>query len=278
MCLAALLSFGVPGRSADVPEEALEDRARSLQGMIEKNFKTSPAYRSLLRSASRLHHEVKSLQQAQDRGDSVQAARQMNRVAFDLPSLTADIYRQQTKHVSTRALGQAMDQINQMSRELRSLQVATRVPSRQPIDPAIRPVSLDIDQEWPISSDPIPVQTDEEIEWDDEYPSSPVVEEWTGDASSFQAGGMQTNTLYRADGTPVDSRFVHRGYWERVDNPFRVPTNWGGDWFDPTRPSRRFGPFGFGGGFGWGYGWSIYSTFGPPYMSFFYSGNYFFSY
>jgi hypothetical protein len=91
---------------------------------------------------------------------------------------------------------------------------------------------------------------------------------------------MRTNPLLADDGTLIGSPFPKRGYLERINDPHRLPTAYGGDWFDPYRPSRRWWPYGgYGyGRFGYGYGWSIYNQFGPPYLGFFYSGNYLFSY
>ncbi|MBY0586314.1 hypothetical protein K2X85_04005 [bacterium] len=285
--IAMLTLVGPTWGANDLADAAdvVEDSARALHGVLDDHFQASSQYRSLRLTASRTHRFAEDLENAVEKGDFRQAKILLEKLDFHQRGFATDIYRQSPDVVPSKSLGDAIDLIHRLSREIESLRALLGAALRVPVDVSekatfdiARPVSHVVKQGSPVKkvsldgpfieewSDPVEVEA-----WDD------VIDgEWMDHGSSFQQGGMQTNTLFHADGSLVDSRIIYRGYWERVENNNRIPTNWGGDWFDPTRPSRRFGPFGFGSGFG--YGWSIYATFGPPYLSYFYSGNYFFSY
>jgi hypothetical protein len=253
--------------------DAVEDQTRELLSLIDDEFSRSSEYRGLKKQVSQLHQMAEEIEEGIAKGDFHRAGRWADRFDFDFPSVTSWIYRQPPSLVPSRSVGKGIDLSRGISRDLqqvRSLLTAAQSVVQVSSHTVYRP-AWNEQEEVIEESEPIIIEETEDWDELDGLASSP----------EFLPGGMRTNPLLADDGTLIGSPFPKRGYLERINNPHRLPTAYGGDWFDPYRPSRRWWPYGFGYGYGYGrfgYGWSIYNQFGPPYLGFFYSGNYLFSY
>jgi hypothetical protein len=265
-----------------------------LTSTIDDQFERSADYRFLRKSASRLHRATEDLEEEIARNPSANTRRHLARVQFELTNLTESLYRQQPAVVGPSTLSRSIDLARQIDQQIGQIHSSHGPASREEVIQVsaeietIHPTPIDSTPVEPVPIEPVPIEPSTVESWD-EGDLDVLVDEgeegWTSDPR-FLPGGMRTNPLLRDDGTLIGSPFPPRGYLERLQTNNRLPTNYGGDWFDPYRP-RRFGGFYGGyfgpyyGGYGWGFGgriWSIYSGFGPPYLNLFYSGQAFFFY
>ncbi len=269
-CWLVLVTVAVPGwangdDSLSRGADAVEDQTRDLLALVDDDFSDAPDYRGMKKQISRLHQSATEIEEEIAKGDFTRAGRLADRFDFDFPAVTSWIYRQPVSTVPSRTVGKGIDLAHGITKDLR--EVRTLLSAAQ----AVVKVSHHTVHRPAWNEDDVIIE-EENDDWGDV--------DFVDSNPAFLPGGMRTNPLLADDGTLIGSPFPKRGYLERINNPHRLPTAYGGDWFDPYRPSRRWWPYGgFGyGRFGYGYGWSIYNQFGPPYLGFFYSGNYLFSY